>query len=239
MKQFLMLLIVGLLTVQGFSQTLFTYGPNTVTKEEFLRAYNKNKTPVEDKERSLREYLDLYIKFKLKVKEAKVLRLDTLQQIQYDIQNFRGQLEESYLNDEKTVNALINEAFERSQKDVHLLHFSVPINAKMSAEDTVKAYKAMNEVIKELGEGKTNYDELVDEIKEKITPIKGTDMGYITALSLPYEIESLVYALKPGGVSKVYRTKSALHVFKNVEERQNAGKWKVAQILLAVPPDVS
>ncbi len=239
MKQFLMLLMAGLLTVPGFSQALFTYGPNQVSKEEFLRAYNKNKTPVTDKEQLLREYLDLYIKFKLKVKEAKVLRLDTLQQIQDDVQSFRGQLEESYLNDEKTVNALVNEVFERAQKDIHLLHFSVPINTKMNAEDTLKAYKAMNEVIKELQEGKTNYDELVDEIKEKITPIKGTDMGYITALSLPYDIETLVYDLKPGGVSKVFRTKSALHVFKNSEERPSAGKWKVAQILLAIPPDVS
>ena len=146
MKQFLMLLMAGLVTVEGFSQTLFTYGPNLVGKEEFLRAYNKNKTPVTDKEQSLREYLDLYIKFKLKVKEATILKLDTLQQIQSDVQNFRGQLEEGYLNDEITVNALINEAFERSQRDIHLLHFSVPVNAKMSAEDTIKAYKAMNEV---------------------------------------------------------------------------------------------
>ncbi len=239
MKQFLMLLIAGLLTAQGFSQTLFTYGTNQVSKEEFLRAYNKNKTPVADKEQSLKEYLDLYIKFKLKVKEAKALRLDTLQQIQYDVQNFRGQLEEGYLIDEQTVNALVNEAFERSQRDIHLLHFSVPINTKMNAEDSMKAYNAMNAVVKELMEGKTNYDELVDEIKEKIIPIKGTDMGYITALSLPYDIETLVYNLKPGGISKVYRTKSALHVFKNVEERQSAGQWKVAQILLAIPPDVS
>jgi peptidyl-prolyl cis-trans isomerase SurA len=239
MKHLLILLFTGILTLQCFSQTLFTYGTNQVSKEEFLRAYNKNKTPVEDKEKSLREYLDLYIKFKLKVKEAKALRLDTLRQIQYDIKNFRGQLEESYLNDESTVNALVNEVFERSQKDIHVLHFSVPVNTKMNTEDSLKAYKAMNDVRDELKEGKTNYDELVDEIKEKITPIKGPDMGYITALSLPYEIETLMYGLKPGEVSQIYRTRTALHVFKNAEERKSAGKWKVAQILLAVPPDVS
>ena len=239
MKHLLILLLTGLLTLQGFSQTLFTYGINQVSKDEFLRAYNKNKTPVEDKEKSLREYLDLYIKFKLKVKEAQVLRLDTLQQIQYDIKNFRGQLEEGYLNDEQTVNTLVNEVFERAQKDIHVLHFSVPVNTKMNAEDSMKAYKAMNEVRDELKEGKTNYDELVDEIKEKITSIKGTDMGYITALSLPYEIETMVYSLKPGEVSNIYRTRTALHVFKNAEERKSAGKWKVAQILLAVPPNVS
>lgn len=58
-----------------FSQTLFTYGNNAVSKEEFLRAYNKNKTAVENKEQALREYLDLYAKFKLKVRAALDQRL--------------------------------------------------------------------------------------------------------------------------------------------------------------------
>src|SRR5436190_19817403 len=155
MKQFLIFLLASIFSIQGFSQTLFTYGTNQVSKDEFLRAYNKNKTPVTNKEQSLKEYLDLYINFKLKVKEAKALKLDTLQQIQFDVQNFRGQLEEGYLNDEKTVNALLEEAFERSQQDIHLLHFSVPVNSKMSASDTMKAYQAMNEVKDELQKGKT------------------------------------------------------------------------------------
>src|SRR5450432_650672 len=101
-----------------FSQALFTYGDGSVDKEEFLRAYNKNKTPVTDKEKAMRDYLDLYIKFKLKVKAAKDLHLDTLQQLQTDLQNFRSQVDETYLNNEKAVNDLINEAFIRSQKDI-------------------------------------------------------------------------------------------------------------------------
>ena len=54
-----------------------TYGNNTVSKDEFLRAYNKNKTPVTDKEKALRDYLELYTNFKLKVKAAQELRMDT------------------------------------------------------------------------------------------------------------------------------------------------------------------
>jgi len=72
-----------------------------VSKDEFLRAYNKNKTAVTDKEKSLREYLTLYSRFKQKVKAAQELKLDTLQQLKYDLQNFSSQVEEGYLNDEK------------------------------------------------------------------------------------------------------------------------------------------
>ena len=66
MKKTYLLIVLTLVAVTLFSQTVFTYGENQVGKDEFLRAYNKNKTPVADKEKSLREYLDLYIKFKLK-----------------------------------------------------------------------------------------------------------------------------------------------------------------------------
>jgi len=238
MKKIAVLLVVCLGATSVFSQTLFTYGPYAVGKDEFLRAYNKNKTPVTDKEQALKEYLELYSKFKLKVKTAQLQQMDTLQQLQYDMQSFRSQVEEGYMNDEKGMNRLIEEAFIRSQKDIHLLHFSVAINSKMSAADTVKAYTAMNELSAELRAGKTDYNKIVDGISGKYMEVKGKDLGFITAFSLPYEIENLVYNLKPGEITRLYRTKSALHVFKNTEERKSAGKWKVAQILLSIPPNV-
>jgi len=238
-KHFFLLLVVVAAAIQTSGQTLFTYGSSQVSKTEFLRAYNKNKTPVTDKEKALREYLDLYTKFKLKVQAAKELKLDTLEQMKYDLQNFRSQVEEAYLQDDKAIEDLLDEALQRSQKDIHLLHFSVAINNKMSETDTVKAHKAIEELRVALLKGKSSYDEIVTEISSEIMPVKGTDVGYVTVLTLPYEMETLVYGLKPGDISKIYRTKSSLHVFKNADERPSAGKWKIAQILFAIPPDVT
>ena len=85
-----------------YCQTLFTYGSHPVSKNEFLRAYNKNKTATTDKEQAMKDYLDLYIKFKLKVQGAKDMHLDTLPSMQSDLQNFRTQIENNYL-DRKSV----------------------------------------------------------------------------------------------------------------------------------------
>ena len=60
-------------------------------------------------------------------------------------------------------------------------------------------------------------------------------MGLITVFTLPYEFENIVYSLKPGQVSKPYRSKKGWHIFKNEEERPAVGKIKAAQILFAVP----
>ena len=239
MKKTYLLLALTLGTAQLFSQTLFTYGDKSVGKEEFLRAYNKNKTPVSNKEKSLREYLDLYSKFKLKVKAAQELHFDTLQQLKYDMQSFRSQVEEGYMNDEKMTNALLDEVIDRSQKDIHLIHFFAPLNSNTNVVDSIKTAKAMDEVIETLKRCTTDYGTVTNKINEKYFPATGKDMGYITALSLPYPLENLVYNLKPGDVSTVYHTKSGLHVFKNIEERKSAGKWNIAQILFTIPPDAS
>lgn len=237
MKQIFVAAFALLATEHAGAQTLFTYGNNPVSKDEFLRAYNKNKTPVTDKEKSLREYLDLYTRFKLKVKAASELRLDTLQQLQYDVQNFRGQVEESYLNDEKELGRLVNEVFTRNQKDVHVLHYSIGINGKLSPADSAKNYKLLTELQEILAKPGSDHSAEINALNNRNGDIiKVGDIGYITSFSIPYEMESLVYGLKPGEVSSIYKTKSALHLFKNAGERPGAGKWKVAQLLFAVPP---
>ena len=218
------------------SQSLFTYGSHAVSKDEFLRAYNKNKTAGMTKEQAIRDYLDLYIKFKLKVQAAKDLHLDTLASLQSDLQNFRTQIEESYLKDEREVNALVAEAFNRSRKDIHTRHFYVSINEKMPPADTLRLYKAINETYESLKKGGTHYDTILSEIREKTASVHMDDLGFITVFTLPYEYENIVYGLKPGDVSKPYRSKKSWHIFKDEEERPATGKIKAAQILFAVPP---
>ncbi len=235
MKQLFLFVAFFLSTSFLFSQSLFTYGNHGVSKDEFLRAYNKNKTTTENKEQALRDYLDLYVKFKLKVQAAKDMRLDTLPSLEADLDNFKGQIEDSYLKDEKQVGTLTDEAYLRSKKDIHTLHFYVPIDEKMLPADTMKAYKAINETYDELKKGKTNYEDILAEIKEDIAPVQGNDLGFITVFTLPYDFENIVYSLKPGEVSKPYRTKKGRHIFKNEEERPAVGKIKAAQILFAVP----
>lgn len=235
MKKLYLLFALTFSASASFAQTLFTYGNKSVDKEEFLRAYNKNKTPVENKEKALREYLDLYIKFKLKVNAALELKLDTLPQLLYDGQSFRSQIEDSYLNNEKALNNLLEEAFNRSQKDLHVLHFFAPVDNTLKPEDTMKVYKAFSSLYASLNSGKTDYEKQTAAAAPVI--IKQSDIGFITVFSVPYEYENVIYGLKTGQVSKPHRSKNGWHIFKVIDERSAVGKWKIAQILLAAPPE--
>jgi peptidyl-prolyl cis-trans isomerase SurA len=236
MKSILLLLTLACNFSVLFSQTLFTYGNTAVDKTEFLRAYNKNKTAVDDKEKALKEYLELYSKFKLKVKAAQDMRLDTMPQLMNDLLNFRSQIDETYMNNDNALNQLIDEAFTRSQKDVHVIHFFAPTDTKATSADSIKAIKAMQEVYNDLTAGKKEYEKLAADISAKYVKVKVADIGFITAFSVPYEYENIIYSLKNGEAGKPYRSKKGLHIFKVVDERKAMGKWRIAQILLATPP---
>lgn len=223
MKKFFLFFILACFTSGIFSQTLFTYGNTAVNKDEFLRAYNKNKTAVSDKAMALHEYLDLYIKFKLKVRAAKDMRIDTLASLASDLQNFRTQIEESYLTDESRVNALIDEAFSRSKKDIHVGYLFFPlINS-----DTLESFNSAQLVYK--------LTALDGNLHLKRDSTRWNDVGFVTVFSLPYEFENIVYKLNSGEVAKPYRTKNGYYIFKNLWERKAAGKIKAAQILFALP----
>jgi peptidyl-prolyl cis-trans isomerase SurA len=238
MKKVFIFCAAALCTNALFAQTLFSYGKNETSKTDFLRAYNKNKPSTADKEKAMREYLDLYTNFKLKVKAAQELRLDTISQIKYDVQNFREQVLENYLSDEKGMQLLINEAMERSTKDVHILYFLVPVSSEAKPADTLKSLNAAKELYNNLKKANSNlYNEMVADVTTKFTPTKYADVGFVTAFSVPYEFENIIYNTKIGDVSEPYRTNKGWVIFKVIEDRPSIGKWKLAQILFAYPPN--
>ena len=237
MKHVIIIAAAVLFRCSSFAQPLFTYGNSATGKEEFLRAYNKNKPASTEKEKAIREYLSLYTNFKLKVKAAKELQLDTLAQLKFDVQNFRDQIADNYLNDEAMLQQLVKEAAVRSKKELHVLYFSVPVAEKALPADTLKAYNAANELYKQLKLGANNYTELITGISAKIAPSTYNDAGYVSVFSLPYNIENIIYNIPVGNVGEPFKSKKGYNIFKVIAARADVGKWKVAQILLAYPPD--
>jgi peptidyl-prolyl cis-trans isomerase SurA len=241
MKKFLQtafLLITIASSIAVSAQNLFTYGPKSVSKEEFLKAYSKNNTSTELSEKSLREYLNLYIPFKLKVQAAYDMKLDTLSSQRAELQAFRNQLMQGFLTDPGSVSELVNQAFDRSQQDIRISHIFIPAH-RDSVALSQRAEQQAKDAYKLLQEGK-NFAEVAKTYSgDPSVATNGGDLGYLTVFSLPYELENLAYSTPLNKVSEPYRSKAGYHIFKRTAERKAVGKIKVAQILLAFPPDAN
>ena len=223
-----------LISVSISAQSIFYYGNDSVPVKEFLKAYNKNKTNVKT-EKAFRDYLNLYIASRLKIKEANQRGYDTLPQMVADLDNLRQQILPNYLNDKEAVNKLVEEAYTRSQKDIHLAHIFISLQQNGTV-DTVTALKKLAEVQEKLKKG-SDFSVLAkqysDDTSAKTT---GGDLGWITVFNLPYALENLAYSTPVGKTSPVYKSKSGYHIFKKIAERKDPGRVKAAQILIAFPP---
>jgi peptidyl-prolyl cis-trans isomerase SurA len=229
------LLMIALLlsAVTTFSQTLFTYGKYSATAPEFVRAYNKNNTqPVANKAKAMQDYLDLYINSRLKIREAYERGYDTLPQIKTEVENLRNQIIENYMTDPETMDRLTKQAFQRSQKDIHVGHIFIAV----TPGDTASVFRQLITINERLKKGE-DFLTLAQQVSQDPgAKINKGDIGWITVFTLPYPFESAIYSLAPGGYSLPIRSKAGYHIFKNIAERKAVGKMKAKQILLAFPP---
>ncbi len=230
--RYIFVLLCALALGNAQAQTLFTYGKDKVSADEFLRAYNKSASSSDPV--SVGEYLELYIASRLKVKEARQRGYDTLPQIISELANLRAQLTPSYMNDEEGTQALVDEAFARSQKDIRLSHIFISL-----APDSNAAKKKLEDALKVLNNGADFSSVAKMYSEDPSVQSNGGDIGYITVFSLPYELENLAYQTAPGKISVPHRSRSGYHIFKNNGERKALGKMRAAQILIAYPPGAS
>lgn len=221
-------------SISGNAQTLFTYGNKTVSKQEFFAAFNKNPNTAVDRKAALDEYKNLYINFKLKVQSAFDEKLHEQASFKTESDNFKKQIAENVINEEANAKLLLNEAFDRSQRDIDVSQIFVS-----GEKDTSLARMEIYKAYSELKSGK-KFDEVLDKYcnDESIKKAKGS-IGFVTVFSLPYEIENMVYALKKGDFSQPYRSAYGWHIFKNVNDRAALGKRRMAQILLSYPPNAT
>ncbi len=215
------------------AQTLFTYGTHPVTVNEFLEAYNKNPDSTGNRSEKLKEYLDLYINFRLKLQAAYDEKANTNADLKAESDNFKSQLTDNFINKQANLNGIMHEAFLRSQKDILVQQVFVQFpseNDTVSAQAQIsKAYSELK-AGKEFGEISVQYSN-VPEVKD----VSG-NVGYITVFTLPYSIENIIYGLKPGEFSTIYKSRAGYHIFKNAGERPAAGRRKIEQLLFATPP---
>ena len=119
MKGYCLLIITLLLSLytrcqEAGEEILMTIGHSPVTLSEFERIYKKNNTGNNVLEKkSIEEYLELFINFKLKVIEAESLSFDTIPAFNKELKGYRSQLAKPYLTDREFSEELIKEAYNR------------------------------------------------------------------------------------------------------------------------------
>lgn len=215
---------------------LFTINDKPYYTDEFSRVYKKNLDLVKDEsQKDLNQYLELFIGYKLKVNKAYRLGLQNNPAYQNELKSYRAQLAKNYVNDTKITNELVEEAYQRLQKEIKAAHILILADENATPEDTLKAYKKIVEVRQKALNGE-DFSTLAAQYSEDPTAKdnKG-ELGYFTAFRMVYDFENAAYKTPVGSISKIIRTKFGYHILKVEEIRANRGEVTVAHIMILKP----
>lgn len=232
MKKTLIIALTLLLGASVYAQkdttTVLEVAGDKVSKTEFLKMYQKNNENNQgriDRE-DLKDYLDLYINYKLKLKEARSLGLDTTKNYLEETDKYRKQLVEPYINDRTITDSLIEEAYNREKEFIRASHILITVPANATPSDTLLAYKKAL-MIREKALKITDFAALAMEYSDDPSAkgkdstdgkpaIKGNggDLGYFTSMTMIYPFENACYNMQKGEISQPVRTNFGYHIIK-------------------------
>ena len=221
---------------------LMTIGSSKVTVSEFENVYHKNNTKEGTMDtKSLNDYVELFVNFKLKVKEAEELGLDTAKSFKEELAGYRKQLAQPYLTDKDVNEKLLKETYDRMQEDIHASHILVKVSDNALPKDTLEAYNKILKIRARILKGE-DFNKVASEKGISDDPSakdNGGDLGFFTALQMVYHFESAAYSTKVGDVSMPIRTRYGYHIIKVTERRKAQGEVMVAHIMVKTTPNMS
>lgn len=236
------LAIFQLVAIVSFSQTnggdavLFTVGGTPVTKSEFVYIYTKNNLNKKNdfSQESLEEYLDLYINYKLKVKEAEAEQIDTMLSVRTELDKYGDQLIKSNF-DKEVLDVEVQKIYKRMETERLIYHIMSAFPANPTPADTLKSYQIIKDAQARLNKGE-DFSKVASELTSDVNGrTNGGRVGWITGFSIPdMNFEDAAYNTKVGGISPIIRSKYGYHILNVKEERPSSGEIKVEHLLMRI-----
>ena len=229
MRKITLLILTVIININVYSQdNLLEIENESISLDEFNNIFNKNNDNQVIDKKYLDEYIELFINFKLKVREAKELGYDTLSTFVDELEGYRKQLAKPYLRDDQFNEEMFDEALERVQYDLNASHILININD----ENNDIALSRINNIRREIINNNISFEEAAVKYSDDISAIENKgNLGYFTAFMMVYVFESAAYSTKVGSISQAVKTQYGYHLIKINDKRKAVGQRKVAHIM--------
>lgn len=238
MKKLIILFLVFSIYCQipGITQdndpVLLIIGNNKITKSEFERIYKKNNAIASADKKSVKDYLELFINYKLKVIEAERLGYDTVKSFEHELAGYRDQLAKPYLEDREITDELLKEAYERSRYEINASHILVKVDQYALPDDTLAAYNKIMDIRRRIVSGESFEKVAKATSDDPSAKMNGGELGWFSVFRMVYPFETAAYNTPVGEVSMPVRSRFGYHIIKVNGKRPARGDIKVAHIMV-------
>ena len=206
-----------------------------ISVEDFEQVYAKNnggpetaaKTSVEDRQK----FLDLYVKFRLKVKEAYALGYNNDAELRNELNDYRKNLGVAYLLEKEITKPALEQMYQRKLKQVRASHILIGVPSS-KPEDTLLGFNIGKAIIDSLKLGYSFEQLAVNNSKDPSVKNNKGDIYYFNTGQLVPEFEDAAYSMNVGEYSTVpIKTQFGYHIIKITDIKENKGSVQASHIM--------
>jgi peptidyl-prolyl cis-trans isomerase SurA len=236
---------------QAEDRVLMTINGTDIMLSEFLYIYEKNNQESSLEKKSMEEYLELFINFKLKVAEAKAQGVDTTEAFKKELAGYRSQATPKYLQDNDAIDSLVVLSYKRMANIRKASHIAVQCPQDADSATIAAAEAKINELRLRVTEG---LPQQVKKGRKTITVQEPEDfaeaaalyseepsakqtkgaLGWIQPFRYVYVFEDAVYTTPVGEITSVFRSPYGFHIAK-VEAEGAFEEVKASHIMKMTP----
>lgn len=232
-KTFLAVALGWMAMAMGTAQTtdsrvLLTIDGQPSTVDEFMYIYQKNNQETQMEQKGIADYLDLFINFKLKVRAAEELGIDTTESFRKELGGYRNQATPKYMVDQEAEEQAVQKAYGRMLVDRQVRHIAVKCAPTASEEEEKMALAKINLALVRVTTGlpikqgnKTlpavpeDFATVAVEMSDDPSVGENEGMiGWVRPFRFVYPFEEMAYNTEVGAISGVFRTPFGFHILK-------------------------
>ena len=234
------LIIAGCSSSQS---TLATLGDEQVPLREFEKMYAANNGGWEKAKASSEEdrkrFLDLFVKYKLKLIEARDRGLLRDTAIQNELRSYRSSIGASYMLGKELIEPRLREMHRRLMEEIRASHILVRLPGEPTPVDTLVAYTKADQLRKMLDSA--SFDSVASQYSnDPSAKMNHGDLGWFSMGRMVPEFEDAAYALQPGEVSpRPVRTRFGYHIIRVNARQPNRGAVRVSHVFKRFAPNLS
>jgi peptidyl-prolyl cis-trans isomerase SurA len=220
------------------NETLLTIGGESIPVDEFMHIYKKNNSN-EFETKKAKDYMDLFVNFKLKVIEAESLKMDTAADFKNELAGYRDQLAKPYMIENQIIEKLAKEAYERSKTEVKLDHILVKISKNADPKDTLIAHSKAINIVQRIKNGE-DFEKVARETSDdRSVGRTGGHLWYMPISTMPYSLQKFASSAKINDLSNPIHSQFGYHIIRILEKRPAHDQVKVAHIMIAAPENLT
>lgn len=205
---------------QSDDPVIMTVAGKPVLRSEFEYSYNKNNTDAVIDKKTVEEYVDLFVNYKLKVAAALDAQLDTLTSYKKEYVGYRDQqVRPTIINEadvEKEAQKIYQDTKDRIGPDglVSPAHILLRLPQQADAQQQEKVKTRIDSIYNALVKG-ADFAELATQVSEDPgSARKGGAIGQISRGQTLKEFEDAAFALKDGEMSAPVLSPVGYHIIK-------------------------